>query len=367
MSRIPASFRGVQFEALDESAESGRRVAVFEYPRRELPGSLDLGRKARRYTIAGYIAAAQAPLLAAALETPGAGLLIHPAAGAVSVVVESYTQSTSTRDVRHAYFDLAFVESGDPELIVFVDATAGLTDAAGAAASAASAFFAATLTATDAAINQIRDATAAVRRYTTEGPIAAALQRAQDLAVALDDLDRETVAALTSPERYAERLVAALSIVGSLRVLSLLTGGTTGTITPAAPATAPEQTDRNNREAIRRLYAHNALAAHAAALTTDLPPSRAEATAALNVLLARIEREAAITAEPALGDLRAATIAAAGERIAALPEVETVNFEVLTDWRTEASRRGADPEYLATLNDTPHPGFVVGLQAVTRG
>ena len=92
-----ASFRGARFEVDDVEASGGRRVVLHEYPLRDTPYSEDLGRRAREFSVRGYIiqgrtydyASARADVLKA-LEAYGPGELVHPWHGEVSVVVDDY-------------------------------------------------------------------------------------------------------------------------------------------------------------------------------------------------------------------------------------------------------------------------------------
>jgi prophage DNA circulation protein len=51
----PASFRGAGFLVEGHDGEVGRRLAVHEYPERDLPYAEDLGRKARVFKITGLV------------------------------------------------------------------------------------------------------------------------------------------------------------------------------------------------------------------------------------------------------------------------------------------------------------------------
>ena len=48
---LPASFRGARFFVATDTRQGGRRLAVHEYPLRDIPYAEDLGRKARTYAI----------------------------------------------------------------------------------------------------------------------------------------------------------------------------------------------------------------------------------------------------------------------------------------------------------------------------
>jgi len=51
---LPASFRGVHFHGESGSKESGRRIVVHEFPKKELPYAEDMGRRAYEFSVRGY-------------------------------------------------------------------------------------------------------------------------------------------------------------------------------------------------------------------------------------------------------------------------------------------------------------------------
>jgi DNA circularisation protein N-terminus len=50
----PASFRGVHFHVESGSKESGRRIVVHEFPKKDFPYSEDMGRRAYEFSVRGY-------------------------------------------------------------------------------------------------------------------------------------------------------------------------------------------------------------------------------------------------------------------------------------------------------------------------
>lgn len=114
-----ASFRGVRFEVEDVDAAGGRRVVLHEYPLRDTPFSEDLGRRARDFSVRGYIIqgrtydyfGARADMLKA-LEAAGPGELVHPWYGEVSVVVEEYRLHETTAQGGLLELDIRFREAG---------------------------------------------------------------------------------------------------------------------------------------------------------------------------------------------------------------------------------------------------------------
>lgn len=113
---IPASFKGVPFEALEVSSEHGRRGAEGEFPFGESTAYADLGRKIRRYSISGRFAAnshiADSTTLITVCELPGPGILVHPTRGAVSVACTSLrVRDNPIEEQGVTYFDAEFVEA----------------------------------------------------------------------------------------------------------------------------------------------------------------------------------------------------------------------------------------------------------------
>lgn len=102
MSYQQGSFRGVKFRTTSMRTHVGQRRGIYELPYDSKgAASVNLGRKARRYAIemlliqndykrgAGFDEAAfdaARDALIAAVEQPGAGLLVHPTLGSVMVV-----------------------------------------------------------------------------------------------------------------------------------------------------------------------------------------------------------------------------------------------------------------------------------------
>lgn len=112
-----ASFRGVEFHV--ESAESahGRRQAVHEHAQRDVPYTEDLGRKAREFSLTGYLVGKEYDLqrdrIIEACEQAGPGALVHPYRGEMTVVCRGLTVSESSDNGGMCRLTFTFLESGE--------------------------------------------------------------------------------------------------------------------------------------------------------------------------------------------------------------------------------------------------------------
>jgi prophage DNA circulation protein len=150
----PASFNGVPFVTRSNSTVVGRRVAEHIYPFRDQPWIEDVGRKARRYNIVGFLIGddviSQRNAMQDALEYPGPGVLVHPTYGRLTVT--ALDQCTFEEDMTHGRvieMRLVFEESGLQIFPATVVATGNAVATAAANANAA---------ASDDFVSQVTDA-----------------------------------------------------------------------------------------------------------------------------------------------------------------------------------------------------------------
>lgn len=121
----PASFRGVPFAIIDADGNFGRRQAVHEYPYRDTAWVEDLGRSTRRLTLNGFIIQSsliysaadvmtQRDNLIAACESKGAGTLVHPTLGELTVSIpDGGLKLRENKDLERVFeFSLTVIESG---------------------------------------------------------------------------------------------------------------------------------------------------------------------------------------------------------------------------------------------------------------
>lgn len=134
---LPASFRGVPFFIQSHTYTSGRRNAEHQYPGDDRVEIEDLGKGKKRYKLSSYLVSddyfSDRNQLIKALEQGGAGRLVHPYLGVLTVFVDGdFSASESTREGRMVRFDLTFI-SGENTSLVQVERN---TEAAVASASA---------------------------------------------------------------------------------------------------------------------------------------------------------------------------------------------------------------------------------------
>ncbi|MGQ3663292.1 DNA circularization protein [Citrobacter braakii] len=129
------SFRGVPFYVSGrQNQRGGRRIAKREFPLRENGGADDLGKSLREYSFKAvllgtdYLSARDA--LITALDTPGAGELVHPNYGTISVQIATWECTENTRNGGSADFDITFYPPLDTTAPVSTADAAAATNAA---------------------------------------------------------------------------------------------------------------------------------------------------------------------------------------------------------------------------------------------
>lgn len=116
----PASYNGVTFHIENNTRASGRRVALHEFPKRDIPYAEDMGRKARRFSIVAYVIGLdfrqRRDALIEQLEAEGNGQLYLPTDQTFDdkkVVVEGYSVSEKREQGYYAEFEITFIEAGE--------------------------------------------------------------------------------------------------------------------------------------------------------------------------------------------------------------------------------------------------------------
>ena len=109
-SLLPASFRGISFVIEQTSVPAGQRGQLHEFVQRDEPYFEQLGKRAQVHKLTAYIIGPDCfdrrDKLLDALETPGAGELVHPWLGRMLVKVGPCEVSHDRREGGMVRFDL---------------------------------------------------------------------------------------------------------------------------------------------------------------------------------------------------------------------------------------------------------------------
>ncbi|MBP6010617.1 MAG: DNA circularization N-terminal domain-containing protein [Alphaproteobacteria bacterium] len=133
-----ASFRGIPFGVLAADTAVGRRTALHEYPYRDKPWIEDIGRSTRKITFRGFLVSdskvygggdviGQRDRFIGAAESPGAGTLVHPTLGRLTVNVSSCRIEEKFDEGNYFEVGLELLESGERIFPTVSGATGALT------------------------------------------------------------------------------------------------------------------------------------------------------------------------------------------------------------------------------------------------
>ena len=142
---LPAHFDGCMFHVEAGSQEGGRRIVTHEFPKKDLPYSEDMGRKATEYAVRGYLIQFQRDTgvdlyrrdytiarnrLQERLDAGGYGTLQLPLMRPLTVVCSRYRMTEEDKIGGYVVFDMSFVELGAPPFKTTVDAASNLSQQA---------------------------------------------------------------------------------------------------------------------------------------------------------------------------------------------------------------------------------------------
>lgn len=390
----PGSFRGVGFLIDTADTAIGRRVALHEYPLRDLPYAEDLGRRARHFTVEcfvlgpDYITARDA--LINALEQAGPGELVHPYYGRRMVAAADAARVTeSTREGGMARFSIPFVEAGEKlEPAASADTAAQTQNQASAAGTILANSFATSFNcdgwpqwvsdAAESDHNSFLDTITSLRDSIPGIPDSVTAFNAQLNAFsdALSSLIRD-------PFNLGANVVDLILGLGTIAAQPLdalqLYGGLFDFGSDAKPistATPARQAQSDNRTALYNLV-QTAAAVQAAAASAQVPAqdtsdgvrgyATADAAAATRATITDALDDRSLTADddvyPILTDLRAAVVTDLDTRAAALPGL--IEFTpaqtmpaLIVAYRLYADANRA--EEIVARNALAYPGFATG-------
>lgn len=124
---LPATFAGQQFHCEANSREGGQRAVTHEFPKKDLPYTETLGRRAMEFTIRGYCVVypydTSQPLfqrdyrvprdnLINVLDGGQPGVLQLPTQAPMWVVCTRYRMTEEERFGGYCVFDMSFIEYG---------------------------------------------------------------------------------------------------------------------------------------------------------------------------------------------------------------------------------------------------------------
>lgn len=146
-SLLPGSIGGVPMFISEVKSSVGRRTTSKELPFRDTPAREDLGKRARRFSVSGFVIGAnyiaERDAVIDLFETRGPWLFTHPWWGELSVILdESASLDIQESDSQGGWakFSFALVESGNPDgAKISVSTSAALSVASQAAIAAVSA------------------------------------------------------------------------------------------------------------------------------------------------------------------------------------------------------------------------------------
>lgn len=168
-----ASFRGVPFFVANDKGDYGRRNVVHEYPLRDKPYVEDMGEKARKYSVSGYLFGddwiAKKDALIAACTARGPALLQLPAEGPKLVACNTLAVSRTKDECGFFAVNMEFVSAdnfGVPAVVGVIESLIGAVIAA--AVPSFTSYFDANYTPDNVAQFAVDRQTARVVRFTAD-------------------------------------------------------------------------------------------------------------------------------------------------------------------------------------------------------
>jgi prophage DNA circulation protein len=390
---VGATFRGVPFFVETAARTGGRRTVTHEFPLRDDPFVEDLGRRARVFSVEGYVLGDEYlqqrdALLAALEDTAGPGELVHPYYGVRRAVCSSLSVQETIVDGGMARFALEFTEA--PAQVVVPTEVTDLAAEVDASADAA-------LVAVEAELEEGLDVDGqpsfAVESLAAdleaiaeqlEESLAGAVTTTQELAL-LDVEIAAIVGDATSIIREPSETVAAL--VGVLDALSETVAGAPRAVLqalldaydveaqPEAQGVSSTREQERANQVVVAAALRRVLVIEAARLLPDISYETIEdATADRDAVAERLEEQAETagdTAYPTLVQLRADILRAIpGDDV--LARVVTIERRVavpslLLAYQVYGTVEAWE-EKVITRNRPQHPGFMSGeIKVLARG
>lgn len=371
-----ASFRGVVFLIDNVDSMFGRRVVTHEYPQRDVPFSEDLGRKARRFSVTGYLVGGSYGLardnLIKACETAGAGELVHPYQGTLQVVCEGITVRERRQDGGYCEVSLTFVEDGENQFpAAIANPNTAVDISADTTQSIASSVF--------EAIYDLSNLPEFVRTEMKDaansllGPVDRLLSASNDFADGLAAFKRDLDGIIFQPRALAAGFLDVINDVTRLVGKNKSTSATLHDMSLNALRLVPQTTGTRTRQsraqdAMQSMVQQMAVAEHARVVAgqpydsyQDALESRAQLTEEIDTL----SETAADEVFDTLQTLRAKVVQSLPDP--KLPEIQRVTMRQATPTLVLSYQIYGDPLQDADItarNKIKHPGFIPGGSSV---
>ena len=374
----PASFRGVEFHYEDLGRDFGRRVKTHKYPGKNDPYHEDLGADADAIRINAYVLEpdhmAKADRLRDALLKKGAGTLVHPYYGEITVVFLTANETITTREGGMVRFNLRFERAGPNRNPSSRVDTASLVGTRAAEIDAAAiANFGASFS-VEGQPGWIADSAeedlGAVLDTTdlTLGDAVNAAGDVADLAFAIADIRTNAATLIRNPSQLATRLSTTLGSMSGVSPMLKLASDGFGLATVAA-TTPSRLLQKNNRQALVDLLGGVSLSGAIRSLPGTTFETTADAYTARDAIAAEVDRQSLIAPYSVARTLSAGLAAVARHVSAtapALPRLIRVTPAMTRPSIVHAyDLYGDDVEgvitragQIAQRNRLRHPGFV---------
>lgn len=371
-----ASFRGAEFFVDNVDSQFGRRIVTHEYPQRDIPFSEDLGRKARQFTVTGYLVGGEYQLardeLIDACEVGGPGELVHPYMGSLQVVCGGVTVRERRQDGGYCEISLTFVEDGENQ---FPAAISNPITAVDDAASRAQGIIGDVM----GEKYNIENLPEFVRTEMTDaayallGPAERLLSKSNTFADGFASFKLSLSTIISQPAALAAGFLNVIRSITSLVGTNSLTSATLHDMTPQNLRTVPKTTgtrtrQSNSQDALESMVRQMAAAEHARVVAAQPYDSYTQALVAREQLIDELDEISETAADEvfdSLQTLRAKAVQSIPDP--RLPEIQTIIMRQSVPALVLAYQVYGDPlrdDDLIARNSIGHPGFIPGGSAV---
>lgn len=383
-----ASYKGTPFFVERDEEEGGRRIVIHKFPMRDTPYLEDLGEDQRNFCVTAYVASdsadTDAGTLIATCALTGAGTLVLPTHGPLTVRCLTFRRQRSKDKHGYICFELNFVREGASSALASVAMLAnGVFVAADAIATTIAASFVANTSIAEqsnfvvaAAVDGVQNAVSTIDAIRTTNPVDPAVSATQRDAI--QTIFNEAPTLIEDPVNIGTLptgvVAAARAVADGMPAASaasafeaVVTDPTLNVTIADSYPTPSRQAAAQNDAAAKQLLLLAALTAYCEAIA-QLPLSdrqsaitlRANVSEYVEAILENIPPED-IDLFNAIEDLRNSTVKYLSTAIINLAPVVTVEANLSLPSLYWAWRLYADPNRsteLVARNLVPHPSFM---------